>query len=73
MLKPYDHKHLNYDTADFRDLNPTSENLTQVIWDNLSRRLAAKTWAGRACTGWRCGKRRVTTLNTTAISVDRHF
>ena len=39
VLKPYDHKHLNHDTADFRDLNPTSENLTQVVWDNLFRRL----------------------------------
>ena len=39
VLKPYDHKHLNYDTADFRQLNPTSENLTQVIWGNLQRRL----------------------------------
>ena len=40
VLDPYDHKHLNYDTSDFRDLNPTSENLTQVIWNNLSRRLS---------------------------------
>jgi len=39
VLKPYDHKHLNYDTSDFQDLNPTSENLTKVVWDNLSRRL----------------------------------
>jgi len=36
VLTPYDHKHLNYDTADFKDLNPTSENLTKVIWDNLA-------------------------------------
>lgn len=42
VLKPYDHKHLNYDTADFRALNPTSENLTKVIWDNLSARLSAE-------------------------------
>jgi len=42
VVKPYDHKHLNYDTADFRDLNPTSENLTQVVWDNLSRRLSTE-------------------------------
>ena len=42
VLRPYDHKHLNYDTADFRMLNPTSENLTKVIWDNLSRRLSGK-------------------------------
>ena len=39
VLKPYDHKHLNYDTADFQTLNPTSENLTKVIWDNLASRL----------------------------------
>ena len=37
VLVPYDHKHLNYDTADFRSLNPTSENLTVVIWNNLQR------------------------------------
>ena len=40
VLDPYDHKHLNYDTADFRTRNPTSENLTVVIWQNLSRCLA---------------------------------
>lgn len=38
VLKPYDHRHLNHDTPDFADLNPTSENLTKVIWDNLARR-----------------------------------
>lgn len=46
VLDPYDHKHLNYDTADFRDLNPTSENLTVVIWNNLSRRLARENLGG---------------------------
>ncbi len=46
VLKPYDHKHLNYDTVDFRDLNPTSENLTQVVWDNLSRRLRKESLGG---------------------------
>ncbi len=40
VLMPYDHKHLNYDVPEFRDLNPTSENLTRVIWDNLARHLA---------------------------------
>ena len=39
VLKPYDHKHLNYDTQDFRNLNPTSENVTKVVWDNLAARL----------------------------------
>ena len=46
VLTPYDHKHLNYDVADFRDLNPTSENLTQVVWNNLSRRLGAEALGG---------------------------
>ncbi len=40
VLKPYDHKHLNYDTPEFRDLNPTSENLTRVVWEKLAQRLA---------------------------------
>ena len=39
VLTPYDHRHLNLDVPDFQCLNPTSENLTRVIWDNLSRRL----------------------------------
>ncbi len=46
VLDPYDHKHLNYDTADFRTLNPTSENLTVVIWNNLSRRLSREATHG---------------------------
>lgn len=46
VLAPYDHKHLNYDAADFRRLNPTSENLTQVIWNNLFRRLQAEALGG---------------------------
>lgn len=46
VLRPYDHKHLNYDTPDFRDLNPTSENLTRVIWDKLSRRIPTHDNAG---------------------------
>ncbi len=46
VLKPYDHKHLNYDALDFRDLNPTSENLTRVVWDNIFRRLAQENLGG---------------------------
>ena len=46
VLTPYDHKHLNYDTTDFRALNPTSENLTLAIWCNLARRLAREDLGG---------------------------
>lgn len=46
VLTPYDHKHLNCDTVDFRALNPTSENLTKVVWDNLHRRLGQEDLGG---------------------------
>lgn len=46
VLRPYDHRHLNYDVPEFRDLNPTSENLTKVIWDKLDRRLSDGTLGG---------------------------
>jgi 6-pyruvoyltetrahydropterin/6-carboxytetrahydropterin synthase len=48
VLLPYDHRHLNYDAPEFRDLNPTSENLTRVIWDKLSRRLSDGALLGSA-------------------------
>lgn len=46
VLTPYDHKHLNYDTSDFHALNPTSENLTKVVWDNLAHRLGREDLGG---------------------------
>ncbi|MDQ2688405.1 MAG: 6-carboxytetrahydropterin synthase [Armatimonadota bacterium] len=46
VLKPFDHRHLNFDAPEFRDLNPTSENLTHVIWDKLARRLASEPMDG---------------------------
>jgi 6-pyruvoyltetrahydropterin/6-carboxytetrahydropterin synthase len=57
VLDRFDHKHLNEDTAEFRDLNPTVENITHVIWDQLCEPVkplelvevklleTAKTWA----------------------------
>ena len=35
VLERFDHKHLNQDTAEFRTLNPTGENIVKVIWDLL--------------------------------------
>lgn len=35
----FDHKHLNDDCPEFRDMIPTSENLARVIFDVLSQRL----------------------------------
>ncbi|MBT9391712.1 6-carboxytetrahydropterin synthase [Hymenobacter sp. NST-14] len=35
ILDTFDHRNLNLDTADFRDLNPTAENIAVVIWHRL--------------------------------------
>ncbi len=32
ILKAFDHKHLNEDTPYFRDRQPTTENIVQVLW-----------------------------------------
>lgn len=40
IMKKFDHKHLNLDTEEFKELNPTSENVTIVIWDLLSQKLS---------------------------------
>jgi 6-pyruvoyltetrahydropterin/6-carboxytetrahydropterin synthase len=38
----YDHRNLNLDTEDFRNLNPTAENIAIVIWHSLRRRIDQK-------------------------------
>jgi 6-pyruvoyltetrahydropterin/6-carboxytetrahydropterin synthase len=35
----FDHKNLNLDTEDFRDLNPTAENICVVIWRIIREQL----------------------------------
>lgn len=39
IMQKFDHKHLNLDTDEFRDLNPTSENVAVVIWNLLAPKL----------------------------------
>jgi 6-pyruvoyltetrahydropterin/6-carboxytetrahydropterin synthase len=39
VLLPFDHKHLNLDTVEFSDVNPTSEMLAVVIWQKLAKRI----------------------------------
>jgi 6-pyruvoyltetrahydropterin/6-carboxytetrahydropterin synthase len=36
----YDHRNLNLDTEDFRNLNPTAENMAVVIYNNLKKHLS---------------------------------
>lgn len=35
----FDHKNLNVDTEEFRNLNPTAENICHVIWQLLRAKL----------------------------------
>ena len=35
ILDTFDHRNLNLDTAEFRHLNPTAENIAVVIWNRL--------------------------------------
>ena len=35
IILVFDHKNLNLDTAYFRELNPTAENIARIIWEIL--------------------------------------
>ena len=39
VLERYDHRNLNVDTEEFRQLNPTAENIAIVIYERLRPRL----------------------------------
>ena len=39
--EPFDHKNLNLDVPEFKDLNPTAENIVVVIWNRIRRRIDA--------------------------------
>ncbi|MEW6249567.1 MAG: 6-carboxytetrahydropterin synthase [Planctomycetota bacterium] len=40
VIQRLDHKHLNEDTAAFRDVNPSVENIARVIWGMLAEHVA---------------------------------
>ena|SRR6187402_669049 len=42
VLKKFDHKNLNLDTKEFKELNPTAENIAYVIWNILREKLDKK-------------------------------
>ncbi len=42
VLEKFDHQNLNEDTEEFRNLNPTAENIAVVIYDKLRSRLDLK-------------------------------
>lgn len=42
VLEKFDHKNLNLDTQEFKNLNPTAENIAVVIYDLLRSDLDAR-------------------------------
>lgn len=42
VLERFDHKNLNLDTEEFKNLNPTAENIAIVIYDLLRPHIDAK-------------------------------
>ena len=38
---PFDHKNLNVEVPEFKELNPTAENISIVIWKKLRKKLAS--------------------------------
>ena len=42
ILDCFDHKNLNLDTTEFKNLNPTAENIAVVIYDKLRLKLDQK-------------------------------
>lgn len=38
----FDHKNLNLDTEEFKDINPTAENIAIVIYDLLRKKIDSK-------------------------------
>lgn len=39
IIEPFDHKNLNLDTVEFKNLNPTAENIVRVIYEKLRTKL----------------------------------
>jgi len=39
VIEKFDHKNLNLDTVEFKSLNPTTENITKVIYNILREKL----------------------------------
>jgi len=39
IVKHYDHKNLNLDVDDFKNMNPSAENIAVAIWNTLRREI----------------------------------
>ena len=41
VIEAFDHKNLNLDTVEFKDLNPTAENIARVIHLKLAKKIGS--------------------------------
>jgi 6-pyruvoyltetrahydropterin/6-carboxytetrahydropterin synthase len=39
VIDRFDHKNLNLDTEEFKNLNPTAEHISHVIWNLLRKKI----------------------------------
>jgi 6-pyruvoyltetrahydropterin/6-carboxytetrahydropterin synthase len=42
VIKKFDHKNLNLDVVEFKNLNPTAENIARVVWNILRTEIEHK-------------------------------
>jgi 6-pyruvoyltetrahydropterin/6-carboxytetrahydropterin synthase len=42
VIDAFDHKNLNLDTNEFKELNPTAENIAKVIYLKISKKLGSE-------------------------------
>lgn len=56
IIRRFDHKHLNIDTAEFAELNPSVENIARVSFDLLRPEVEAAGGELRAVTVWETEK-----------------
>jgi 6-pyruvoyltetrahydropterin/6-carboxytetrahydropterin synthase len=42
IISRFDHKNLNLDVAEFKNLNPTAENIAAVVWNILREKIDNK-------------------------------
>ncbi|MCH7403098.1 6-pyruvoyl tetrahydropterin synthase family protein [Belliella kenyensis] len=42
VLNKFDHKNLNLDTEEFKEINPTAENIAVVVWNILRKEIDIK-------------------------------
>jgi len=40
VIERFDHKNLNLDTEEFRNLNPSAENIAMVVWNLLRKQIS---------------------------------